>query len=47
MEVFPGPQNDNFVKIDDNLSTECNSNDVDVILNNYRSKWNHSKTNAD
>lgn len=42
MELRPWPQNNNFVKIDDNLSTECYSNDVPVILNNFHSQLNRS-----
>lgn len=43
MELLQLPQNNDFTDIDDNLATECSSNDITVILNNFRSELNPIK----
>lgn len=40
MELLPLPQNDDFVKIVDNLSTECSSDNITMILDSCRSELN-------
>jgi len=40
MELLPLPRNDDYVTIDSNLSTECSSDDIAIILDDIRTELN-------
>ncbi|KAL5238751.1 hypothetical protein ACI65C_006161 [Semiaphis heraclei] len=40
MELLPMPRNDDFATIDSNLSTECSSDDIAIILDDIRTELN-------
>jgi len=40
MELLPLPRNDDFATIDSNLSTECSSDDIAIILDDIRTELN-------